>query len=210
MWWPFKLPEPYDARIQKPSNISNQIPVNQPVINNDQIIKEDDAITYKNLYTSPRSLHQFSIFAAGATFLTLSILITRRALTRKLKSLQPSGHFTPSNQTPSLNGYPDAFEALSLATLNVTAFGVMLVGGGMWAFDVSNLDDLKGKVRKGMGIENEIINKEDEEDVEEWMASVLARLQGKGEGDIMKMVKELEEKNSNNKDDNNNNNNNKE
>lgn len=67
-----------------------------------------------------------------------------------------------------------ALEALSLATLNVLSWTMMVAGGALWAFDISSMDDLRRKVRKGMGIEGRT-EQDAEEEIEEWLATVLAR-----------------------------------
>ncbi|KAL8792580.1 MAG: hypothetical protein Q9195_004803 [Heterodermia aff. obscurata] len=99
--------------------------------------------------TSPRSLKQLRLFLAGCTFFTLSALITRRALARKYASTFPR-FYHPSNQPPSMtiNGRLDAYEALSIATINVVSFAVMITGGTLWAFDISNMDELRQKVSR--------------------------------------------------------------
>lgn len=69
----------------------------------------------------------------------------------------------------------EGLEALNLATMNVFSVGMMGVGGILWAFDISSLDDMKKRYQKNM---NEIGNTESEisdADIEEWFASILAR-----------------------------------
>lgn len=71
---------------------------------------------------------------------------------------------------PPPNAAKEAFEALGLATLNTFAFGMMLMGGAMVATDISTLAELKQKFKDAIGE-----HKEDDEEMEEWMVSILAR-----------------------------------
>lgn len=53
---------------------------------------------------------------------------------------------------------------------------MMMVGGLSWALDISTLEDLRRKVRGGMGVDGTGRNEKDvEEEFEEWLASVLER-----------------------------------
>lgn len=64
---------------------------------------------------------------------------------------------------------------------------MMLAGGLLWAFDISSLEDLRRKVRGGMGFGGKS-EREAEEEMEEWLASVLVRKEEKvrrrGEGGV--------------------------
>ncbi|KAL1876254.1 hypothetical protein Daus18300_002882 [Diaporthe australafricana] len=130
-----------------------------------------------------RSAKQLGLFAAGAGFLTLSTLITRRAVARRMLQSAPS-MFHPSHHGPSppprgqKDKGDDAFvaaEALGLATLNVFSFGVMMTGGLMWAFDISNIDDLRRKARASLYGADGVVDSAAEQQVEEWIAEVLSR-----------------------------------
>lgn len=124
---------------------------------------------------SRRSRRQLGLFFGGATFLTFSTLITRRALVRKYWATLPK-FYTPSNTTKEVNGAMEAFEALNLATLNVASLGIMLTGGILWAFDIGSLPDMQRKVRAGMGLDGSgRDDKEIEQEIEEWFATVLKR-----------------------------------
>lgn len=79
-----------------------------------------------------------------------------------------------------MNGAIEAFEALNIATVNVTSFAMMVAGGLLWAFDISSLEDLRRKVRGGMGVDGSgRSEREAEEEMEEWLATVLARREEK-------------------------------
>lgn len=62
--------------------------------------------------------------------------------------------------------------------------------------DISSLDDLKRKLRQRTDLERDGHKADDEaeEDIEEWLAVVMARLQGKSETELAEMVKQAAEK----------------
>ncbi|RPB26551.1 hypothetical protein L211DRAFT_835366 [Terfezia boudieri ATCC MYA-4762] len=142
--------------------------------------------TYTPLPEPVRLRRQLTLFLAGPVFLSTSILITRRALRRKALQMIPP-QFHPNNAPPlhPPSGPLEALEALNLATLNIAAFAVTLVGAGMFALDVTNMDELRRKVRGEDGLGGEVMGekwrelkraeREVEEEMEEWMVSVLAR-----------------------------------
>lgn len=123
------------------------------------------------------------LFAAGAGFLTLSTLITRRAVARRMfesapKMFQPSHHgpgIPPRGQKDKGDDAFVAAEALGLATLNVFSFGVMMTGGFMWAFDISNIEDLRRKARASLYGVDGVVDQAAEQQVEEWIAEVLSK-----------------------------------
>lgn len=64
---------------------------------------------------------------------------------------------------------------------------MITVGACLWAWDISSLEDLRGKVRGRLGVEaGEGREREAEEEFEEWLAGVLERKERKekrrGEG----------------------------
>lgn len=73
-----------------------------------------------------------------------------------------------------------ALEALSVATINVLSWGMVGIGGALWKWDIRGMDELRYKVRGGLGVdgtgrsENEL-----EEEMEEWVVGVLARKEDK-------------------------------
>jgi hypothetical protein len=69
----------------------------------------------------------------------------------------------------------EAFEALNIATINVLSVGMMVSGGLLWALDISSLDDMKRKVRTNMGVDGSQNDSEAEEEIEEMIATILAR-----------------------------------
>lgn len=137
-----------------------------------------------------RSARQLGLFAAGAGFLTLSTLITRRAVARRMvesapKMFQPSHHgpvIPPRGQKDKGDDAFVAVEALGLATLNVFSFGVMMTGGFMWAFDISNIEDLRRKARASLYGVDGVVDQAAEQQVEEWIAEVLSKKEKREKG----------------------------
>lgn len=132
---------------------------------------------------SQRSLSQLGFFAAGASFLALSTFVTRRAVVRKQMTGMPL-FFGQSNRPSSKVGGDGglvAVEALGLATLNTMCFGIMLTGGISWAFDISNLEELRSAARKhtrpGLGDTDE----DAEREIAEYFSKILAGNDEKGD-----------------------------
>ncbi|RYP69981.1 hypothetical protein DL771_005772 [Monosporascus sp. 5C6A] len=143
------------------------IPVASPVTG-------QDAYTRPSIF-SQRSMKQLGLFVAGAGFLSLSVLATRRAIARKRLATIPK-FYHPSNRpvnTTNSDSSLIALEALNLATLNVMGFGIMCTGGIAWAFDISSLDDLRSMARGHIGPSGSHIDEEAEREVAEWIAKVL-------------------------------------
>ncbi|KLJ13853.1 hypothetical protein EMPG_11235 [Blastomyces silverae] len=116
------------------------------------------------------------LLVGGTAFLILSSLITRRALLRKrISSLPPTYTSAPFHQPP-VNGALEALEALNIATINVASVAMMGVGVGMYAFDINTMEDLRRKVRGGLGIDGTGRSEQDvEEELEEWVVTVMNR-----------------------------------
>ncbi|KAI9841640.1 MAG: hypothetical protein M1837_000487 [Sclerophora amabilis] len=126
--------------------------------------------------TSPRSRKQLGLFFAGAGFFTLSTLITRRSLVRRYKASIPSFYQPSTRPNANVDGAMEAFQALNIATINVASAAMMVTGGALWAMDISSMDDLRRKVRGGLGVDGTGRSEQDaEEEFEEWLATVLAR-----------------------------------
>lgn len=127
---------------------------------------------------SQRSMKQLGIFFAGAGFLALSTVVTRRSVARKQIAAFPK-FYQPSNQPAAKAEGADsplvALEALNLATLNVMSFFLMLGGGAAWSMDISSIDDLRKMVRRHIGPPGGQTDEALEQEVEEWVATVLRR-----------------------------------
>ncbi|KAF3183152.1 hypothetical protein TWF225_006302 [Orbilia oligospora] len=97
-----------------------------------------------------RARKQLTLYFGGAGFLLLSMAVARRS-TRH------------------------AFEALNIASLGVFSVGMMTVGAGMYIADVVNVDEMRRLLRSKYGTEGRMSEMDVEEEMEEWIASVLAR-----------------------------------
>jgi hypothetical protein len=76
----------------------------------------------------------------------------------------------------------EALEALNIATINVASVSMVAVGAGMYAFDINTLDDLRRKVRGGLGADGTGRSEQEvEEEWEEWVAEKLSRKKGREE-----------------------------
>ena len=76
----------------------------------------------------------------------------------------------------------EAFEALNIATVNVTSIMIMITGGFLWALDISGMAELRTRIRGGLGFDDSGRGESDvEEEFEEWLATVLGRKQEKEE-----------------------------
>lgn len=84
--------------------------------------------------------------------------------------------YTPSNHVHEVDGSMEALEALSIATINVASTSLMLTGGLLWALDISTVDEMRQKHRAKMGLLAQETNPEDEKQMEEWVAAMMARL----------------------------------
>jgi hypothetical protein len=75
------------------------------------------------------------------------------------------------------SGAKDALEALTISTVSVMSVTLMLVGGCAWAFDIASLPELRERLRAGIGLDEPA--QDANEEIEEWVASVLARKENK-------------------------------
>ncbi|EUC47852.1 hypothetical protein COCMIDRAFT_55238, partial [Bipolaris oryzae ATCC 44560] len=111
--------------------------------------------------TSPRSLHQLSIYLLGSTCLLLSTTLTRRAIHRRHLRLTPS-YFAPNtNPHEYFSPFADACQAFNLATMNCASVGIMMLGGVMWVSDISNLQEARKVLRGRLGYERIYESEED-------------------------------------------------
>ncbi|KAJ5198191.1 uncharacterized protein N7498_007308 [Penicillium cinerascens] len=124
--------------------------------------------------TTPKDYTGLKLFIGGIAFSTFSVFITRRASIRKRIACIPPFYTSSLFHQPNANGAMEAFEALNLATINVLSFGMLTIGASMYALDVNGIEDMR-KIMRG-GLEGAAQGKSDEElenDVQEWVASVL-------------------------------------
>ncbi|KAM3513568.1 hypothetical protein MY11210_002763 [Beauveria gryllotalpidicola] len=141
--------------------------------------------TSSTAHLSPLQRHakQLSLVLLGASFLCASALITRRAVLRRQAEFVPR-FFHYSRLAPgsvdSAARSSLAAQALGLATLNVAAFGVLLVGGTAWGFDLCSVAELQARTRMavrrtgGGGVLGE--EEEEEREVDRMVMGLMERL----------------------------------
>jgi hypothetical protein len=125
------------------------------------------------------------IFGAGLAFFAFSLLITRRAFTRRRLASNPAfytnGPAHHEQQAAKVSGAMEAVEALNIATINVLSVAMMATGGALWYLDINTMAEARRLIRGGLGVDGTGRTEEQaEEEFEEWMASTLARKDQKG------------------------------
>ncbi|KAK6341840.1 hypothetical protein TWF730_001328 [Orbilia blumenaviensis] len=123
-----------------------------------------------------RARKQLTLYFGGTAFLLLTIAVARRSTRRRYLATIPK-YYTPNTRASELNfnsGF-DAFEALNIASLGVFSVGMMTVGAGMYLADVVNVQEMRTLLRSRYGLEGAKSETDVEEEMEEWIASVLAR-----------------------------------
>jgi hypothetical protein len=142
-----------------------------------------------NTLFSPRSRKQFSIFLAGSYFTIMSAIITRRAVNRRLRWAKPT-YFRTNQMHPEqqINIRLEAMEAITVATVNVFSWVIMLGGGVLWATDTSGLAEMRSKLRLRLGLteeeqkESQAVVGEYIEAVKPWNAFKSSKRKGGDEG----------------------------
>lgn len=135
-----------------------------------------------DLSSTKRVGRQLTLYLAGATFLLLSTRLARRSMQRRYVSITPKYYTHNSHQKLNFNGGQDAFEALSIATMGVMSIGMIVMGGSMFALDVVNVEELRDLSRIKFGGEDRKSDQEVEEELEEWVATILSRKDQKDKG----------------------------
>ncbi|KAM3436602.1 hypothetical protein NHJ13734_005018 [Beauveria thailandica] len=144
---------------------------------------EIDTSSTAHLSPLQRQAKQLSLFLLGASFLSASALITRRAVLRRQAEFVPR-FFHYSRLAPgsvdSAARSSLAAQALGLATLNVAAFGVLLVGGTAWGFDLCSVAELQARtrmaVRRSTGGGGDVLREEEEREVDRMVMGLMERL----------------------------------
>lgn len=88
------------------------------------------------------------LLVGGVTFFAMSLFVTRRALRKRFIAGIPPYYTSATYHRPEANGALDAFEALTLATMNVMSFGMVSAGVVLYKFDVNSLEDARGVMRR--------------------------------------------------------------
>lgn len=143
-----------------------------------------------------RERRKLALLYGGLSFTFLSLFITRRALRRKRIQIYPQT-FTPSNAPgPEVNGGLEAAEALGLATLNVVSIAMATAGVLMSAFNIADVEDLRDKVRQGIGFDVYAGESEADKELEDWIADTLSKKDGVSnlQYGVLEKLAELSEK----------------
>ncbi|KAF4339265.1 hypothetical protein FBEOM_6801 [Fusarium beomiforme] len=124
-----------------------------------------------------RSIRQFGLLLTGAGFLAASVAVSRRSVVRMRHNSFPK--FYSSNRSQVKFDSADrsllAVQALGLATLNVMSFGIMLVGGISWAFDLSSIEELRQRTQ-AVTRRPGVVNPEDEKAMEELIEELMGKM----------------------------------
>ncbi|KAK4229038.1 hypothetical protein QBC38DRAFT_128117 [Podospora fimiseda] len=171
------IPKPEEtSRLDPPSSAAAPVPAPAPTSIPPAISRWEERPPYPPVF-SARSLKQLSLSFGGATFLVLSIALTRRRINlhQKLSKLKffDTNIVPPKEQRPAKDPFV-AFEALNLATLNVMSAAIMVTGGISWALDCSTLDDFRRITRQRLVSKQDgVPDPEAEREVAEWVAKTL-------------------------------------
>ncbi|EGX94994.1 hypothetical protein CCM_03266 [Cordyceps militaris CM01] len=128
-----------------------------------------------------RQAKQLSLLVLGAGFMAASVAVTRRAVVRRQLEAVPRffhSSYVAAGSVDSAARSSLAAQALGLATLNVAAFGVLLVAGTAWSFDLCSVAELQARTqmvvqRRGAG---GVLAPEEEREVDNMVASFMERL----------------------------------
>ncbi|KAJ5652323.1 hypothetical protein N7507_009749 [Penicillium longicatenatum] len=160
-----KAPKPQETSSQSPSQ--TQLPQSVPSPSgSSQLAQQSTVSNNRNL----------KLFLGGVAFFSLSVWVTRRASIKKRLDCIPPFYSSSLYFQPKVNGAGEAFEALSLASLNVFSFGMMTTGAAMYALDINGLDDARRFMRVAMQGGIDETGKSDEQleqEVTEWVTNLL-------------------------------------
>ncbi|KAJ4018206.1 hypothetical protein NW752_002112 [Fusarium irregulare] len=154
-------------------------PKNAPISSSSSTPSASQTISRPTPYQSTweRSFRQFGLLLTGAGFLAASVAVSRRSVLRMRQNSFPK--FYSSNRAPAKIDSAErsllAVQALGLATLNVMSFGVMLIGGISWAFDLSSIAELRERTQAAVRRPGSV-NPEDEKAMEELMDELMGKL----------------------------------
>lgn len=125
-----------------------------------------------------RARRQNGLLLGGIIFTAFSILATRRAVARKVLTASSGATQSIEGVSPSVTGGLDAAQALSLATINVFSMGMLALGVTAKIMDIADVEDLRDRVRKGIGFDVYGGDEKADKELEEWVADVLSRKDG--------------------------------
>lgn len=182
-FFPWKKPSPPPPTPELPERRILDIEPNGPDKVSDSLSSPDLALQTP----VPDRRRNKVIFAAGTVFFAFSVLVTRRSLARRrfaanaIQLSKPNQLGQPASvPEPKVNGAFEALEALNLATINVLSLGMVATGATLWYLDINNLGEARKALRGGLGVDGSgKTEQEANEEIEEWVATVLSRKEQK-------------------------------
>ncbi|KAJ6114944.1 hypothetical protein N7486_000722 [Penicillium sp. IBT 16267x] len=163
-----------DSSAPKPQETSPQTPPSQTQLS--QSVPSPSESSQLAQQSTPPNNRNLKLFLGGIAFFSLSVWVTRRASIKKRLDCIPPFYSSSLYFQPKVNGAGEAFEALSLASLNVFSFGMMTTGAAMYALDINGLDDARRFMRVAMQGDIDETGKSDEQleqEVTEWVTNLL-------------------------------------
>jgi hypothetical protein len=163
-----------DSSAPKPQETSPQTPPSQTQLSQ-SVPSPSESSQLAQQSTTPNN-RNLKLFLGGIAFFSLSVWVTRRASIKKRLDCIPPFYSSSLYFQPKVNGAGEAFEALSLASLNVFSFGMMTTGAAMYALDINGLDDARRFMRVAMQGDIDETGKSDEQleqEVTEWVTNML-------------------------------------
>lgn len=163
-----------DSSAPKPQETSPQPPPSQTQLS--QPVPSPSESSQLAQQSTPPNNRNLKLFLGGIAFFSLSVWVTRRASIKKRLDCIPPFYSSSLYFQPKVNGAGEAFEALSLASLNVLSFGMMTTGAAMYALDINGLDDARRFMRVAMQGDIDETGKSDEQleqEVTEWVTNML-------------------------------------
>lgn len=162
---------PVPQTLSTPSEASTSATSSSP------ILQQTSPIVTRPEPSWNRSLKQFGLLLSGAGFLAASVAVSRRSVLRMRRSSMPK-FYSSNRQLAKFDAEDRSFlaaQALGLATLNVMSFGVLLVGGISWAYDLSSIEELQQRTR-AVTRRPGAIYPEEEKAMEEMMEDLMGKL----------------------------------
>lgn len=177
----FKFPPPADSIRPQPRRL-----LEEPVSQIESATPVTSAISEHERIQEEGRRRNKIITAAGFAFLGLSALVTKRSLSkRRLASKAAFYSDAPAHnveQAAQTNGALEAVDALRIATINVLSVFMIATGASLWYFDINSLTDARTMIRGGLGVDGTGKTEEEaNEEIEEVIASILARKDAKSD-----------------------------
>lgn len=183
-WWD-KYLAPGDLRQQRQA-------LSQPGTTNEDEQPRLVVLKPPRLSQADRVRRQNGLLFGGLGFTLLSMIVTRRAVGRKLAQTALSAEGGAAAES-KVDGSLEAVQALGYATLNVFSVAMLGIGGAMKYFDIADVEDMREVVRRQEGYSED---SEANREIEGWIAEVLARKDGQGNlrESVVEKVAEIERK----------------